>query len=88
VTNGEDNTDYVEGPQFLYRNAGNANHWLKIKLVATTSSRQGLGAKVTVKVGRISQYRENNGSSGHYLSQGTHRSLSALAKRRPSIESP
>ena len=70
VTNGEDSTDYVEGPQFLYRNAGNANHWLKIKLVGTTSSRQGLGAKVTVKVGRISQYRENNGSSGHYLSQG------------------
>jgi hypothetical protein len=26
VTNGEDNTDYVGGPQFLYRNAGNANH--------------------------------------------------------------
>jgi len=70
VTNGEDGTDYVEGPQFLYRNAGNANHWLKIKLVGTASSRQGLGAKVTVKVGRISQYRENNGSSGHYLSQG------------------
>jgi hypothetical protein len=52
VTNGEDGTDYVEGPQFLYRNAGNANHWLKIKLVGTTSNRQGLGAKVTVKIGR------------------------------------
>ena len=70
MTNGEDNTGYVEGPQFLNRNAGNANHWLKIKLVGTTSSRQGLGAKVTVKVGRTSQYQENNGSSGHYLSQG------------------
>jgi ASPIC and UnbV/FG-GAP-like repeat len=70
VTNGEDNTDYVEGPQFLFRNGGNANHWLKVKLVGTTSSRQGLGTKVTVGVGRISLYRENNGSSGHYLSQG------------------
>ncbi len=70
VTNGEDNTDYVQGPQFLFRNAGNANHWLEIKLVGTTSSRQGLGAKVTVKVGRINLYRENNGSEGHYLSQG------------------
>jgi len=70
VTNGEDGTDYVEGPQFLYRNAGNANHWLKIRLVGTTNNRQGLGAKVTVKIGRTSQYRENNGSSGHYLSQG------------------
>jgi hypothetical protein len=70
VTNGEDNTDFVSGPQFLYHNATNANHWLKIKLVGTTSSRQGLGAKVTIKVGRTSQYRENNGASGHYLSQG------------------
>ena len=70
VTNGEDNTDYPEGPQFLFRNAGNVNHWLKVRLVGTTSSRQGLGAKVTVKAGRTSQYRENNGASGHYLSQG------------------
>ena len=70
VTNGEDNTDYPEGPQFLFRNGGNANHWLKVKLVGTTSSRQGLGAKVTLQAGRLNQYRENNGSSGHYLSQG------------------
>lgn len=70
VTNGEDNTDYPEGPQFLFRNAGNVNHWLKVRLVGTTSSRQGLGAKVTITVGRTSQYRENNGASGHYLSQG------------------
>lgn len=70
VTNGEDNTDYVSGPQILYHNSTNANHWLKIQLAGTTSSRQGLGAKVTVKVGRTSQYRENNGASGHYLSQG------------------
>lgn len=70
VTNGEDNTDYVDGPQFLYRNATNANRWLKIKLVGTASSRQGLGARVTVKVGQTSQYREMNGAQGHYLSQG------------------
>ena len=66
MTNGEDNTDYVEGPQFLYRNAGNANHGPRIKLVGTTSSRQSMDATVS----RISQTRENNGSSGHYLSQG------------------
>ena len=70
VTNGEDNTDYPEGPQFLFHNAGNANHWLKIKLVGAASSRQGLGAKVTVNASRIIQYRENNGAMGHYLSQG------------------
>lgn len=70
VTNGEDNTDYPEGPQFLFHNVGNASHWLEVRLVGTASSRQGLAAKVTVKVGRTSQYRENNGASGHYLSQG------------------
>ena len=70
VTNGEDNTDFVQGPQFLYHNGGNGNTWLKIKLVGTVSNRQGLGAKVTIQIGQTTQYREMNGASGHYLSQG------------------
>ncbi len=70
VTNGEDNTQYPDGQQFLFHNAGSANHWLEVRLVGTTSNRQGLGAKVTITVGRTNQYRENNGASGHYLSQG------------------
>ena len=52
VTNGEDNTLFIEGPQFLYHNEGNRNNWLKIKLVGTTSNRQGLGAKVTIQIGQ------------------------------------
>ena len=70
VTNGEDNTDFVQGPQFLYHNGGNGNTWLKIKLVGTVSNRQGLGAKVTIQIGQAIQYQEPNGASGHYLSQG------------------
>jgi len=33
----------------LYRNNGNANHWLKVKLVGRASNRSGIGAKVRVK---------------------------------------
>jgi hypothetical protein len=70
VTNGEDGTQFVEGPQFLYRNRGNRNGWLKIKLVGTASNRQGLGTKVTIQIGPTIQYREFNGAGGHFLSQG------------------
>ncbi|HUS37566.1 MAG TPA: FG-GAP-like repeat-containing protein [Verrucomicrobiae bacterium] len=34
---------------FLYRNNGNTNHWIKLKLIGTTSNRGGVGAKVRVK---------------------------------------
>ncbi len=69
TNNGEDNTDFVRGPLFLYHNERNSNHWLKIKLIGTTSNRDGLGARVTISTGSQVQYRENNGSMGHYLSQ-------------------
>ena len=71
VTNGEDNTDFNRGPQFLYRNGGNGNHWLKVKLVGTISNRQGLGAKVTLQASRIMQFREMNGADGHFYGQGS-----------------
>lgn len=70
VTNGEDGTLFTMGPQFLYHNEGNGNSWLTVKLVGTTSNREGLGAKVTIQVGRQMEYREMNGASGHFLSQG------------------
>ena len=34
---------------FLYRNNGNGNHWIKVKCVGTVSNRAGLGAKVRLK---------------------------------------
>jgi len=70
VTNGEDQTQFTSGPQILFHNGGNGNTWLKIKLVGTTSNRQGLGAKVTIQIGETIQYREMNGATGHFLSQG------------------
>lgn len=55
-------------PNHLYRNPGNGNRWLKIKLVGTTSNRDGVGAKVRVKAtihGRtFEQMREIAGYAG------------------------
>jgi hypothetical protein len=70
VTNGEANTQFPDGPQILFHNERNDNNWLKIKLVGTASNRQGLGAKVTIRVGESIQYRDANGAAGHFYSQG------------------
>jgi outer membrane protein assembly factor BamB len=40
------NTEGVNN--FLYRNNGNGNHWLKVKLVGTLSNRSAIGAKARV----------------------------------------
>jgi hypothetical protein len=49
------------GPDTLLRNSGNNNHWLEIDLVGTTSNRDGVGAKVYVTAGGVTQLREQNG---------------------------
>lgn len=54
---------------FLYRNSGNSNHWINIKLEGTASNRAAIGAKVRVKatIGGQTfwQMREISGGSGH-----------------------
>lgn len=53
---------------FLYRNNGNANRWLRIRCVGTTSNRSGLGARVRVRAtigGKTFwQMREVNSGNG------------------------
>jgi hypothetical protein len=39
----------VSQHNFLYRNNGNSNNWIKIKLVGTVSNRSAIGAKVRIK---------------------------------------
>jgi hypothetical protein len=71
TTNGEDDTAFEQGPQTLFHNsANNGNHWLEIVLVGTSSNRQGLGAQVTIQTNAGLQYRQADGGSGHFLSQG------------------
>jgi len=68
ITDGK--SGYLGGPHKLYRNLGNGNHWLEINLVGTFSNRQGIGSKVIVSAGGITQIRQaNNGS--HYICQNS-----------------
>ncbi|MBL8208841.1 MAG: VCBS repeat-containing protein, partial [Blastocatellia bacterium] len=59
--------DTVATRNHLYRGGTNGNHWLKVRLVGTTSNRDGIGAKVRVRAtlgGRTFwQLREVSGNS-------------------------
>ena len=52
----------------LYKNAGNTNRWLTVKLVGMSSNKSGIGVKVTAVTGSTRQRRDVEGGSG-YLSQ-------------------
>ncbi len=56
-------TGYLAGPHKLYRNEGNSNHWLQIKLTGTNSNRLGIGAKIQMATGDLVQFREVGVSS-------------------------
>jgi hypothetical protein len=49
------------GDNQLFRNSGNANGWLELDLIGASSNRDGVGAKVLVTSGGVTQYREQNG---------------------------
>jgi len=49
------------GPDILLHNQGNANHWLQLDLIGTSSNSDGIGAKVYVTAGSVEQLREQNG---------------------------
>jgi len=57
------------GPNSLYRNNGNSNHWLKVKCVGSVSNRAAIGAKVRVKATlrnqSMWQLREISGGTGY-----------------------
>ena len=64
--------DGAEGLHRLFRNAGNGNHFLILKLAGTQSNSNGIGARVTVTYEGNTCYRQNNGGGGgEYASQGS-----------------
>ncbi|MBZ5580836.1 MAG: CRTAC1 family protein [Acidobacteriia bacterium] len=68
------------GTAMLYRNeGGNRNHWLAIKARGRESNRFGLGSKVRVTAGGVTQYREIN-PYGSYLSTSDMRLYVGLGK--------
>jgi len=48
----------------LYRNNGNANHWLRVELVGIESNRRGIGARLLATSGDREQLREILGGLG------------------------
>jgi len=70
---------YTGGPKQLFHNSGNTNHWIEFDLVGTTSNRDGIGSKVYVSSGGITQYREQNGGY-HRWSQNFSRVHVGLAR--------
>ncbi|MCK5256020.1 MAG: CRTAC1 family protein [Deltaproteobacteria bacterium] len=49
----------------LFRNEGNQNNWIKVKLVGTVSNRDGIGAHVKVVSGDLTQLREVTSATGY-----------------------
>jgi hypothetical protein len=72
----------LNGPARLYRNdGGNRGNWIMIRTVGTASNRDGIGARVRVKAGGVTQIRDIRSSSG-YLSQSDPRAHFGLATSR------
>jgi hypothetical protein len=72
VTNGAEGVPFNDGPLQLFRNRGNPNHWIALDLVGRMSNRDGVGARVTVTAGGVTQLREQNGGV-HRFSQNHQR---------------
>jgi len=52
---------FIGGPKQLFHNRGNSNNWMEFDLVGTTDNRDGIGSRVYVTAGGVTQYREQNG---------------------------
>lgn len=56
-----------DGPSQLFHNTTtNANHWLTIELVGTSSHSDGIGARIEVTAGGVTQLREASGGTHRY----------------------
>ena len=71
-----------DGGYRLYRNIGNRNHWLQIDLEGKTVNRDGIGARVYVSAGGVTQVRMQDGGM-HYRGQNHQRIHFGLGKKYP-----
>jgi hypothetical protein len=66
----------------LYQNeVGNRNNWVCLKLIGTNSNRDGVGTRVTMVSGSLTQIREKDGGNG-YAAQSDPRLFFGLGKRK------
>jgi hypothetical protein len=70
-----------DAPLVLHNRGGNGNHFLNLKLLGKKSNRDGMGARIRVVSGSISQMREIAGG-GSYLSQSDLRANFGLGKAK------
>ena len=54
-----------QSANLLYRNNGNSNRWLEVRLGGSASNRSGIGAQVTAVTGTLRQQRDVDGGSGY-----------------------
>jgi len=79
VTNGNNMRPLEQGgPKQLFHNLGNANNWIEIDLIGVQDNRDGVGAKILVTAGGVTQYLEQNGKY-HRWSQNHKRMHIGLA---------
>lgn len=58
-----------QAPQLLRNDGGNANHWLEILLIGTRSNRDGVGARVKLSAGELTQYEQKKGGMSYQSAQ-------------------
>ena len=65
-------TNADQSPIVYHNISQNAGNWIELKLIGTKSNRDGIGARVQVQAGGLTQIRELDGGNG-YASQSTRR---------------
>jgi hypothetical protein len=66
VANGLGPLPLADGPHQLFRNDGGSNHWIQLDLEGTVSNRDGVGARIVVESGGVTQLREQTGGVHTY----------------------
>jgi hypothetical protein len=56
----------LDGPPLVLRNDSAGGHWIQLRAVGRRSNRDGVGARVTVRTGALSQVREVKRTVGIY----------------------
>ena len=60
-----------QAPRLLRNEGGNANNWLSIRLRGITSNRGGIGARLKLSAGNLTQVREATGGASYQSAQDT-----------------
>jgi len=73
VTNGFGPKPFHNGPEQLFHNTGNANHWILLRLIGTISNRDAVGARVVVTTPDGRRQLREQGGGIHWKCQNDQR---------------